>query len=165
MPTSPVPITSTRTEWSDLETVVHSALATVDDPEYPGLSIVDLGLVESIDASTPAVRIGLIPTFSGCPALPMIAADVVAAVMACPGVSSCDVEWLPGPVWTNQRLTRAAQSHLAKEFTVVLRTKDGGLRCPVCGSSDVTDQSMAGPTRCRSVAWCNACRNPVEVLR
>jgi hypothetical protein len=37
--------------------------------------------------------------------------------------------------------------------------------CPVCGSSAVADTSDAGPTRCRSLAWCPDCRNPVEVLR
>ena len=53
----------------------------------------------------------------------------------------------------------------ADEFTVVLRRKDGGLRCPVCGSDDVEDRALAGPTRCRSVAWCGSCRNVVEVMR
>ena len=45
------------------------------------------------------------------------------------------------------------------------RLEDGGLRCPACGSDAVADQSTAGPTRCRSVAWCNQCRNVVEVMR
>ena len=45
------------------------------------------------------------------------------------------------------------------------RLEDGGLRCPICGSDAVVDQSLAGPTRCRSVAWCDSCRNPVEVMR
>jgi ring-1,2-phenylacetyl-CoA epoxidase subunit PaaD len=150
---------------SALEASVHQALTSVDDPEYPGLSIVDLGLVERVDAGSSAVTIGLIPTFSGCPALHMIAADVVAAVVACPDVTSCHVEWLDGPVWSTERMSTAAQEHLARDFTVVLRSKDGSLRCPVCGSTSVTDQSMAGPTRCRSIAWCGDCRNPVEVMR
>ena len=62
-------------------------------------------------------------------------------------------------------MTGTAQRTLADDYTVVLRRKDGGLLCPVCGSDAVADQSMAGPTRCRSIAWCSGCRNAVEVMR
>ena len=153
--------------WLD---AVRTAVATVPDPEYPDVSIVDLGLLESVavdsgDAGSVVAHVGLIPTFGGCPALTMIAADVRAAVEALPGVDRCDVEWLPGPVWSTDRMSGGARRTLADDYTVVLRRKDGGLRCPVCGSDDVDDQSMAGPTRCRSVAWCSNCRNAVEVMR
>jgi ring-1,2-phenylacetyl-CoA epoxidase subunit PaaD len=146
---------------------VFSAVASVNDPEYPDVSISDLGLVESVtvSASGDVATIGLIPTFSGCPALDMIATDVEQAVLALTDVERCVVAWLPGPVWTNERLTDRARTTLADEFTVVLRRKDGGLRCPICGSDAVADQSLAGPTRCRSIAWCDSCRNPVEVMR
>ncbi len=148
---------------------VRAAVASVDDPEYPDVSIADLGLVESIDVEAgpdgPVAVVGLIPTFSGCPALDMIATDVERAVTALTDVHECDVRWLPGPVWSTDRLTGTARATLADDYTVVLRRKDGGLRCPVCGSDDVDVQSQAGPTRCRAVAWCAACRNPVEVMR
>ncbi len=144
---------------------IDAVLATVDDPEYPGLSIVDLGLVESFDVADGHVTVGLIPTFSGCPALQMIADDVVSAFESRSDVTGCTVEWLAGPVWGTDRLSGQGRARLASDYTVVLRRKDGTLRCPVCGSDTVTDQSMAGPTRCRSIAWCNECRNPVEVMR
>jgi ring-1,2-phenylacetyl-CoA epoxidase subunit PaaD len=54
---------------------------------------------------------------------------------------------------------------LAGEFTVAVRGRDGGVICPVCGSRDVEDRSEFGATLCRSLAWCAACRNPVEVVR
>lgn len=146
-------------------TSIDTVLETVDDPEYPGLSIVDLGLVESFEVADGHVVVGLIPTFSGCPALQMIADDVITAFETRPDVIDCTVNWLPGPVWSTQRLSERGQARLASDYTVVLRRKDGTLRCPVCGSDTVTDQSMAGPTRCRSIAWCEGCRNPVEVMR
>lgn len=158
---------------SSLRDQVHAAVASVNDPEYPDVSIVDLGLLESVEiieaadggeAATVA-HIGLIPTFGGCPALAMIASDVRAAVEAVARIDRCDVEWLAGPVWTTERMTGTAQRTLADDYTVVLRRKDGGLLCPVCGSDAVADQSMAGPTRCRSIAWCSGCRNAVEVMR
>ena len=144
---------------------VRAAVASVADPEYPGVSIVDLGLVESIDVTDGVAIVGLIPTFSGCPALDMIAADVRTAVGALSNASACDVHWLPGPVWSAERITANGRNILAKDYTVVLRRKDGGLQCPVCGSHGVTRQSLAGPTRCREIAWCSACRNPIEVMR
>ncbi len=155
-----------------LEASVRDAVAAVPDPEYPDVSIIDLGLLESLSVSTDesdaggiVARIGLIPTFSGCPALDMIASDVRASVESLDAVDRCEVTWLAGPVWDSTRLTHAAQTRLADDYTVVLRRKDGSLLCPVCGSDAVVDQAMAGPTRCRSVAWCPSCRNPVEVMR
>lgn len=148
---------------------IVEAVASVPDPEYPGVSIVDLGLVERVAVEgTPSrltVTVELIPTFSGCPALAMIAGDVRAAVTATAGVVSCEVRWLTSPVWSPERIAPQARARLRDEFTVVLRRKDGRLRCPVCGSDAVEDRALAGPTRCRSVAWCRSCRNVVEVMR
>lgn len=152
--------------------IVLDAIRSVNDPEYPDISIVDLGLVESIDVRSASdlsdqldVTVGLIPTFSGCPALDMIATDVRTAVESASSVRTCRIEWLHDPVWSTERITDDARDRLRSDYTVVLRRKDGGLRCPVCGGAAVTDQSMAGPTRCRSVAWCETCRNVVEVFR
>jgi ring-1,2-phenylacetyl-CoA epoxidase subunit PaaD len=160
---------------SDLsvECAVRAAVAAVNDPEYPDVSIVDLGLLESLsvefvtghDFEGAVAHVGLIPTFSGCPALKMIADDVRRSVESLESIDRCVVSWLAGPVWESSRLTGPAQARLAKDYTVVLRRKDGSLLCPVCGSGAVVDQAMAGPTRCRSVAWCPSCRNPVEVMR
>ena len=144
---------------------VRAAVSEVTDPEYPDVSIVDLGLVETIEVTGTAAAVGLIPTFSGCPALGMIAADVREAVEALSDVDACAVSWLPGPVWSTDRMTATARTKLAADYTVVLRGRDGGLKCPVCGSENVADQSTAGPTRCRAIAWCPDCRNPVEVMR
>ena len=150
---------------SSLTPELLDALRSVTDPEYPDVSIVALGLVESVIAVDGSVTVGVIPTFSGCPALAMIADDVRLAVETVPHVERCHVDWLPSPVWPTERMRATARATLAREYTVVLRSADGSLRCPVCGSRDVAEQAMAGPTRCRSISWCDDCRNPVEVLR
>lgn len=144
---------------------VDEALQSVADPEYPDVSIVDLGLVELVEVAGGIAAIGLIPTYGGCPALAMIADDVRVAVERVDGITRCDVHWLVEPVWNTERLSTRARSRLADDYTVVLRRKDGGLRCPVCGSDRVEDRSSVGPTRCRSIAWCPDCRNPIEVMR
>jgi ring-1,2-phenylacetyl-CoA epoxidase subunit PaaD len=145
---------------------VRLALASVDDPEYAGISIVSLGMIESVvvDRRGRAV-IELVPTYAGCPALELIARDVIAAAGVVAGVNEVELRWRRDLAWTPDRLRADARVALAREFTVVLRRKDGTIRCPVCGSDGVVDQSEIGPTRCRSVAWCPSCRNPVEVLR
>ncbi len=146
---------------------VHDAVASVNDPEYPDVSIVDLGLLVSIDVdeANRSATVDLVPTFTGCPALAMIAGDVEAAVLTVEGIDSASVSWRRDVVWDTDRMSFAAKRRLATDYTVTLRRKDGTLRCPVCGSDAVTDQSIAGPSRCRSVAWCPSCRNPVEVMR
>ena len=148
-----------------IEQAVAEAVATVTDPEYPDISIADLGLVEDVTVDERAATVGLIPTFSGCPALAMIATDVQAAVEALNEIDTCTVKWLKTPVWSTERVSLNARSTLNGDYTVTLRRKDGTLRCPACGSDQVADQSPAGPTRCRSIAWCDSCRNVVEVMR
>ena len=150
---------------SSVENAVRAAVAAINDPEYPDVSIVDLGLLEMLSVEGRTAQVGLIPTFSGCPALAMIADDVRRSVESLDAIEHCAVTWLDGPVWDSTRLSARARTRLAADYTVVLRRKDGTLLCPVCGSDAVVDQSMAGPTRCRSVAWCPSCRNPVEVMR
>ena len=147
------------------ELAVHAAIASVDDPEYPGVSIVDLGLLEQLDVSADGdVVVGLIPTFSGCPALAMIRDDVAEAVNAVDGVRSVEVIWLRSPVWTVDRIGPETRSRIGREFTVAVRVGTSAPECPRCGAP-TTEESMFGPSRCRSVNRCTACAETVEVMR
>jgi ring-1,2-phenylacetyl-CoA epoxidase subunit PaaD len=150
---------------SGLELDVHGAIAGVDDPEYPGISIVDLGLLERLDVTADGtVSVGLIPTFSGCPALAMIRDDVHAAVAAVPGVTTVDVQWLSAPTWSVDRIGPETRAAIGREFTVAVRIGTAAPACPRCGAP-TTEQSMFGPSRCRSVNRCTACAETVEVMR
>lgn len=148
-----------------LEAKVHAAISSVDDPEYPGISIVDLGLLESIeiDASR-KVTIGLVPTFSGCPALAVIAGDVTAAVEAVDMVQGCQVNWLAAPAWTTDRVSHEARACLGRRYTVAVKIGERSPLCPRC-SSNTVEQSLFGPSRCRSVHTCTGCGETVEVMR
>jgi ring-1,2-phenylacetyl-CoA epoxidase subunit PaaD len=147
-----------------LAEAVHAAVATVDDPELPGVSIVELGLLEelSVDADG-AVSIGLIPTFSGCPALSVIAERVEAAAAAVDGVSAVHVAFLTAPAWSVERITGAARERLATGLTIAVE-RDGRASCPRCGTETV-ERSMFGPTRCRAVHRCPGCGEAIEVMR
>ena len=150
---------------TNLELAVHQAVASVDDPEYPGVSIVDLGLLEAIEIDdSGAVAIGLVPTFSGCPALAVIANDVSQAVDAVEGVRTTSVSWLTSPAWTVERISHDARQQLASEFTVAVEIGRRAPSCPRCGEPTV-EQSLFGPSRCRSVHRCSSCHETVEVMR
>ena len=148
----------------DLQSAVLSAISSVSDPEYPGLSIVVLGVLEHIEVRNGIASIGLIPTCSGCPTLAMIKADVAAAVLAVDGISEASVPWLTSPAWTPERLSPKGRKTLATEFTVAVQIGSATPMCPLCGGPTV-EKSMFGPSRCRSVHRCEACSETVEVMR
>jgi ring-1,2-phenylacetyl-CoA epoxidase subunit PaaD len=149
----------------DLDTRVAAAVAAVDDPEMPGVSIVDLGLLEQlwVDADTGGVRVGLIPTFTGCPALDMIREEVAAAVTSVEGVASVEVEFLASPAWSVDRITPAGRKRLADVLGVAVQLS-AAVRCPRC-DAPTRQESLFGPTRCRSVHRCTGCGEVVEVMR
>ncbi|HEY5875221.1 MAG TPA: iron-sulfur cluster assembly protein [Ilumatobacteraceae bacterium] len=147
----------------DVERRVAAAVATVADPEFPGVSVVELGLLESIRVDPDGhVRVSLLPTFSGCPALSMIGDDVARAVEAVDGVHRVEVVWLAAPLWTTERISPSARLRLAQEFTVVV---GAAAPCPVCAGGPLELVSDVGPTRCRAVRRCAACGEVVEQVR
>ena len=144
---------------------IHLAIEKVNDPEYPGISIVDLGLLENIKLNEIGeVVIQLIPTFSGCPALQMIAQDVREIIEKLPGVKKVDVVWLNSPVWSVNRVTAKAEKDLAEKFTVAVQIQGRKVKCPRC-QSETTIKSHFGPSRCKSIHVCSGCNEVIETLR
>lgn len=77
---------------SELLTAVHSALATVIDPEIKR-PITDLGMVESVSVDeSGVVDVTVLLTIAGCPLRSTIERDVTGAVTAVPGVSGVRLE-------------------------------------------------------------------------
>ena len=150
---------------STLAAAVRAAVAAVDDPELPGVSIGALGMVHDVAVDERGVRIELVPTHAGCPALEIIAADVRTAATRAGADADVEVVWRRDLVWSPADVSLGARTTLAAEFTVAFRATNSSLRCPVCGSHAVEDRAAVGATRCRSVAWCAACRNVVDVMR
>ncbi len=153
---------------------IGAALEQVPDPELP-VSIVELGMVEQVEVANRAVVVRLIPTYTGCPALPMIERDVQARVADITGIDHCRVEWCYDPPWTPDRITEAGRAKLASHGVttpqcgyvdpnhVPLHTS--ALACPYCGSSDTRLDSPFGPTRCRAIYFCDGCRNQFEHMK
>lgn len=142
---------------------VRQALGHVMDPEYGTLSIVDLGIVDDVAVDDDRVSVTLLPTMAGCPAREVIESDVKSALEDA-GVASVSVEWRLDGSWEPSRLSESAIQQLGREFSIAIRENGVLPACPVCSSASLREVSPVGPTRCRSVAWCDGCRNVVEVV-
>jgi ring-1,2-phenylacetyl-CoA epoxidase subunit PaaD len=144
---------------------VWRALAAVDDPEYPGISIVDMGMVGACSVSAGHAHVVLVPTFTGCPALDFIESDVQSAVASVGGVDRVSVEFDRSTVWDTRRLTATARERMAEQYTVAVALPSRSTPCPRCGHEALVETSMFGPTRCRSIHRCRDCGETVEVVR
>ena len=162
---------------TDIQETIHATLADILDPELP-CSIVDLGLVEGVEVDEHCnVEVTLLPTFTGCPALDMIASDVTSRVQDIDGVASCSVRWVFQPLWTTDRISEAGRASLKDHGVTVpgcgtpagtsqsttLRTS--AIPCPWCGSRKMRLDSPFGPTRCRTIQYCEACKNTFEDMK
>ncbi|MYA00052.1 MAG: DUF59 domain-containing protein [Acidimicrobiaceae bacterium] len=149
---------------ADLAFDVIDALRRVDDPEYPGVSVVDMGMIASTEVVDGRATVELITTFSGCPAHDVITADITAAVGALDGITGVEVRRSTGR-WDASRLSGHARAVMARDFTVSVAVPGRPAECPRCGVAALVEQSPFGPARCRAVHRCTACGEVVEVLR
>jgi ring-1,2-phenylacetyl-CoA epoxidase subunit PaaD len=152
----------------DTDTVLR-ALAKVMDPELPMVSIVDLGMIGSVEIEdaigvgfSDRIRVELLPTFIGCPALDVIR-DAVGASLASFG-RPVAVEVTFSPPWTTDRVTAAGRRALTAAG-IAEPTAPEDVRCPHCRSARVVMDSAFGPTQCRSLYYCRDCRQPFEAMK
>lgn len=139
-----------------------------------------------------AVEVVVTPTFVGCPALDMIRGLIAEKVGAMTGVGDVTVEFVNDPPWSVDRISDAGRERLAAHGVTVPDRSDACLssqprlagaspthesaaapvtlrtsviRCPFCDSSSTRLDSPFGPTRCRAIYYCEACRNSFEHMR
>ena len=163
------------TDLLALEARVWDALADVADPEIPAVSIVDMGMIREVRVDRGTATVVVLPTFTGCPAVPIIRRDVDAAVGRVDGIETVIVEMTFTPPWTTDRITEEGRTKL-REFGLAPPTGSGpvlimdiGLPtvalCPFCGSSETHNENPFGPTPCRALYYCDACKNPFEQFK
>jgi ring-1,2-phenylacetyl-CoA epoxidase subunit PaaD len=146
---------------------IANAVSRVRDPELGGVTIGELGLVRSVAMSPEGrVVVEVTPTFLGCPALNMIAADIVAAGVeaVAPTLVDLEVTWTAVPAWSSSDITDVGTAKL-RELGIAVGVADEPLHCPYCSSTKVSERSPVGASACRSLFWCDDCRNVVEVMR
>jgi ring-1,2-phenylacetyl-CoA epoxidase subunit PaaD len=155
---------------------VWEALAEVPDPEIPVVSVVDLGLVHSVELERERLRVELLPTFVGCPALELIRRSVAERLAGMAPV--VEVEMTFAVPWTSARITAEGRRKLRQSgfappgpqptadgplfATIAVRPK---ATCPWCGSPDTAMENAFGPTLCRAIFWCHRCRQPFEQFK
>lgn len=141
---------------------VHAALADVPDPELPVLSVVDLGIVHRVEVDATGIRVVILPTFVGCPALDVIRASIAErlAAFGMPVVVDTTFE-VP---WTSDRISGSGKRALAG-VGIAPPSEPALVRCPFCASDRVVMDSAFGPTQCRSLFYCRGCRQPFEALK
>jgi ring-1,2-phenylacetyl-CoA epoxidase subunit PaaD len=150
---------------------VLSALERVTDPEIPVLSIADLGILRDVSVQDDVVEVTITPTYSGCPAMTVIAHEIDAALTRI-GIRA-RIHTRLSPAWTTDWLTDAARRKLAAfgiappEPTASRRALFGEPRpsCPNCASRDTEQLSEFGSTACKSLHRCRTCREPFEAFK
>lgn len=154
---------------------IYKWLESVTDPEVPVLTILDLGIVRDVriganDAGAPEVTVVITPTYSGCPAMDVIAMNIRMALMS-HGLRHIQIEQQLSPAWTTDWMTGQGRQKL-KEYGIAPPQRKAAnalglfeedeVACPRCGSAHTTLVSQFGPTSCKSLYKCDDCFEPFE---
>jgi ring-1,2-phenylacetyl-CoA epoxidase subunit PaaD len=153
---------------------VRAVAAQVPDPELPVISIADLGILRDVIVEPNGhVVVEITPTYSGCPAMDTIRADVLERLRA-NGWSDAEVRTVLSPAWTTDWITPEGREAL-REYGIAPpgpRGLQGGpvaltlsVRCPRCGSPDTTEVSRFGSTACKSLWTCRSCLEPFDHIK
>lgn len=155
------------------EAEIWDALAEVPDPEIPVISLVDLGVVRNVTLEDDRVRVDFTPTFMGCPALEVMQRALAEKVEELG--AEVEVRVLLDDSWSTDDITPAGREKLrAAGFAPPAPRPAGklelvqlqrGFRCPYCGSTDTRLDNLFGPTPCRSIRYCETCRQPFEQFK
>ena len=157
---------------ADLRQRAWDAVAGVVDPEIPVLTIADLGVLRDVAVTDGRVEVAITPTYSGCPAMNMIALEIELA-LAREGFCHSKVRTVLSPAWTTDWMSERGRQKL-KEYGIAPPQPGSGRRalfgvqqvaCPQCGSVDTQVLSEFGSTSCKALWRCNACREPFDYFK
>jgi ring-1,2-phenylacetyl-CoA epoxidase subunit PaaD len=157
----------------DLWQRAWDAAASVTDPEIPVLTVDDLGVLrEVVVRDDGRVDVAITPTYSGCPAMNMIAVNIALA-LECAGFPNATVRTVLSPAWTTDWMSEPGRRKL-KEYGIAPPQPAGSRRalfgveqvsCPQCGSADTELLSEFGSTSCKALWRCKACREPFDYFK
>jgi ring-1,2-phenylacetyl-CoA epoxidase subunit PaaD len=156
------------------EAAVWEALAEVEDPEIPVISLVDLGVIREVEVDGDRVHVEFTPTFLGCPALEHMRTQMAEKIEEL-GLAP-DVQVILDDSWSTDRITPAGREKLRaagfappapREASAprLVQLQSRVFRCPYCGSSETNLENIFGPTPCRSIRYCPSCRQPFEQFK
>ncbi|MFD4553325.1 1,2-phenylacetyl-CoA epoxidase subunit PaaD [Streptomyces sp. NPDC058469] len=155
----------------------RSVAAQVSDPEMPMLTLADLGVLREVEIEADGTVVAsLTPTYSGCPAMAEMRAEVAARLRDA-GYARVEIRTVLNPPWTSDWITPAGRRKLAEHgiappgaaprgpLTLTLSPTRRTVPCPLCGSADTEETSRFAATSCKALWRCRACREPFEYVK
>lgn len=161
-------------------------VAAVPDPEMPPLTIADLGILRAVHDDGGEVVVTVTPTYSGCPAVEYIEAQIVEALVeAGRDRESIRINRVLSPAWSTDWITDEGKAKLAASgispprpveavsgsgprSTVVRlgrRVAEEAITCPQCGSANTEEVSRFGSTACKALYRCKNCAEPFDHVK
>ncbi|MGW9192266.1 1,2-phenylacetyl-CoA epoxidase subunit PaaD [Micromonospora chersina] len=153
----------------------RAAVAAVVDPEIRVITIDELGILRSVDEdpATGRVVVTITPTYTGCPAMDVIRADIRRALVAA-GHPDAEVRTVYAPAWSTDWISEGGRAKLAAAGIAppAPAARGGGVvpltlavRCPRCGSPETEQVSRFGSTACKALWRCRSCSEPFDHLK
>lgn len=153
-----------------LEQELRRIAGAVPDPELPMLTLEELGVLRGLQVLGPGrVEVELTPTYTGCPAIETMAADITERLRE-RGMAEISVRTVLSPPWTTDAISAEGRRKLAESGIAPPRPTGAGgpvpvqlsVRCPNCGSLDTTLLSRFSSTACKALRRCESCREPFD---
>lgn len=157
---------------SELRRRAWDAAASVVDPEIPVLTIADLGVLRDVALTGDRVEVAITPTYSGCPAMNMIALEIELALERA-GFRQSKVRTVLSPAWTTDWMSEDGRQKLRAYGIAPPQASNSrralfgaqAVACPQCGSENTELLSEFGSTSCKALWRCKACREPFDYFK
>ena len=157
---------------ADLCRRAWDAASRVVDPEIPVLTIADLGVLREVVVTEEGVEVAITPTYSGCPAMNMIAVEIELALERA-GFAKPKVRTVLSPAWTTDWMSEDGRRKL-RDYGIAPPQPASSRRalfgvqevaCPQCGSANTELLSEFGSTSCKALWRCKSCREPFDYFK
>ena len=157
---------------ADLRRRAWDAASRVVDPEIPVLTIADLGVLREVNLRDGHIEVAITPTYSGCPAMNMIALEIELALER-EGFRKPKVRTVLSPAWTTDWMSEDGRRKL-REYGIAPPMPASSRRalfgvqavaCPQCGSENTELLSEFGSTSCKALWRCKSCREPFDYFK
>lgn len=146
------------------EGALWDLLDQVKDPEIPAISLWELGVLRDIQRLGDRVKVVITPTYSGCPAMETMSADIY-SVLTDAGIAGVEVEISLSPAWTTDWMTNEAREKLHHYGIAPPQQALDSVSCPHCRSGHVEQISEFGSTACKALYRCLDCEEPFDYFK